>query len=138
MTAPALDQSTQAAQSATGSARPRWLMPAIVGGILVGALVVLGVLSPSVVLYGGLMGGMVLMHVGGHGGHGAHGGPGGGETHQGHGIGTTPDAGDLSQGSDGSQPKQAGSAMRLDDRAANDPEADDTKHDDQHSSHGCH
>jgi quinol-cytochrome oxidoreductase complex cytochrome b subunit len=125
MTAHAHDQSTQEASAATGSTRPRWLVPAVVGGIVVGALVVLGVLSASVVLYGGLMGGMLLMHVGGHGGHGAHAGPGG-KTHQGQGSGTTPDAGDLSHGSRSSQPEQAGSSIRLDDRAKNDPKTSET------------
>lgn len=53
--------------------RPRWLLPAIVGGLVVAVLVAYGILSPSAVLYGGLFGGMLLMHAGGHGGHGGHG-----------------------------------------------------------------
>ena len=94
MTAHVHDHSTQAGPAATGSTRPRWLVPALVGGVVVGSLVVFGVLSPSVVLYGGLIGGMFLMHAGGHGGHGGH---GGGAAHQGHGGGTASDAKDLSQ-----------------------------------------
>ena len=132
------DNATQAVPAGRGSAWPRWLMPAVLGGIVVGALVIFGVLSLSVVLYGGLMGGMVLMHVGGHGGHGGHAGPGGRERHEGHSSGTSSDAGDLSHGSYGSQPEQAGSAMRLEGRAERDPDANETTDHDQHSSHGCH
>lgn len=54
----------------TTSARPRWLLPGLAVAIIVGALVVAGVLSLSTVLYAGLLGGMLLMHLGGHGGHG--------------------------------------------------------------------
>lgn len=85
MTAHAHDPSTDLTPSedgsvhptrATGSTRPRWLLPALVGGIAVAALVVYGILPPSAVLYAGLFGGMFLMHRGGHGGHGggSHGG----------------------------------------------------------------
>ena len=79
MTAHAHDPSTHLTPSedgsvhparATGSTRPRWLLPALVGGIAVAALVVYGILPPSAVLYAGLFGGMFLMHRGGHGGHG--------------------------------------------------------------------
>ncbi len=65
--------------------RPRWLVPAGVAGLIVGGLVVTGVLSPAVVLYGGLAGGCLLMHlVGGHGGHGGHGGGSSGGTRHSH------------------------------------------------------
>ena len=60
--------------TATTASRPRWLLPGLVAGIVVGALVVAGVLSFSTVLYAGLLGGMLLMHLGGHGGHRGHGG----------------------------------------------------------------
>lgn len=125
MTAQAHDHSTQAAPAATGSARPRWLLPALVGGIVVGALVVFGVLSPSVVLYGGLIGGMLLMHAGGHGGHGSR---------------TKPDPEDLSQRSHGSHPERSGSDEAPQDRASinsNRSESETQDHD-QHSSHECH
>lgn len=58
------------AARAGGTTRPRWLLPAIVAGLVVAVLVAYGILSPSAVLYGGLFGGMLLMHAGGHGGHG--------------------------------------------------------------------
>ncbi len=54
--------------------RSRWLLPAMAGVILVGGLVIAGIVPLSAVLYGGLFGAMILMHVGGgHGGHGGHG-----------------------------------------------------------------
>ena len=46
-------------------ARPRWLVPGLVVGIIAAALVVAGVLPVSTVIYAGLIGGMILMHVGG-------------------------------------------------------------------------
>lgn len=71
---------------AAGRPRPRWLVPAAVAGLVIAGLVVTGVLSPLVVLYGGLAGGCLLMHlVGGHGGHGGQGGHGGHADHGGHG-----------------------------------------------------
>ena len=142
MTAHAHDQSTQSAHTATGSARPRWLLPALVGGAVVGALVVFGVLSPSVVLYGGLLGGMVLMHAGGHGGHGGHGGGGGQGGHGGHGSaaggGPASDGVNLSRRSPGSQPSPSTSSQGLDERAANAPIGSETHDHDQRSSHTCH
>jgi len=60
--------------------RPRWLVPTLIVALVAGGLVITGVLPLSTVLYGGLFGGMILMHVGGHGGHGGHAGHGGGET----------------------------------------------------------
>ena len=56
------------------STRPRWLLPGLAVGIVASALVVAGVLSLSTVLYAGMFGGMLVMHLGGHGGHGGHGG----------------------------------------------------------------
>ena len=141
MTAHAHDHSTQAPSVATGSARPRWLVPALVGGVVVGALVVFGVLSPSVVLYGGLIGGMLLMHTGGHGGHGGHGGGTGQGGHGGHGGeagGPTSDDEDLSRRSPGSQLGPPNSDEGPDDPARNDPNGSETHDHDQHSSHSCH
>lgn len=54
------------------STRPRWLLPGLAVGIVASALVVAGVLSLSTVLYAGMFGGMLVMHLGGHGGHGGH------------------------------------------------------------------
>lgn len=136
MTAHAHDQSKQSAPTATGSARPRWLLPALAGGAVLGALVVLGVLPPSVVLYGGLLGGMVLMHVGGHGGHGdggGHGGPGGHQS-----GGPASDGVDLTRRSPGSQPSPSTFGEGFDERTANAPIKRGTHDDDQRSSHTCH
>ena len=57
---------------------PRWLVPAAVAGVVVVALIVSGVVSPTFLLYGGLLAGCGLMHLFGHGGHGGHGGQGSG------------------------------------------------------------
>ena len=73
---------------ATTAARPRWLLPGLAIGVIVATLIVAGVLSPSTVLYAGLIGGMFVMHLGGHGGHGGHGGSAG---HAGHGGGDADD-----------------------------------------------
>lgn len=54
--------------------RPRWLIPSIVVVIAGVGLVLAGVISASTAVSAGLIGGMLLMHLGGHGGHGAHGG----------------------------------------------------------------
>ena len=138
MTAQAHDHSLPAAPPApatTGSTRPRWLLPALIGTAVVGSLVVFGVLSLSTVLYAGLFGGMLLMHTGGHGGHAGH---EGGGTHEGHGEGPRSDAVDLSQRSHGSHSEPTGSRAGLDDQAANHEKASETDDHDQPSSHGCH
>lgn len=127
MTAHAHDHSTQSAPAAKRSARPRWLMPALVVGVVAGALVIFDVLSLSAVLYGGLIGGMLLMHAGGHGGHGGTSGQGG---HDGHGGGAdepTSDPAKLSRRSPGSQPSPSGSGEGLADRAPNDPNGSDKR-----------
>ena len=74
------------------SSRPRWLLPALVAVGIAVALVLAGVVSLSTVLYVGMFGGMMLMHVGGHGDHGAHRANSGGEQTRGAGDGevTTP------------------------------------------------
>lgn len=56
----------------------RWLVPAAVAGVVVVVLLVSGVLSPTFLLYGGLLAGYSLMHLFGHGGHGGHSGHGSG------------------------------------------------------------
>lgn len=55
------------------SRRPWWLMPAVITGLLATVLVIGGFLPLSTVISVGLLGGMLLMHVGGHG-HGGHAG----------------------------------------------------------------
>lgn len=128
-------EATPAARGPAISPRPRWLLPGLLVMIVVGALVVAGVVSPSTVLYAGLFGGMILMHAGGHG-HGGHGGHGGGR--DGSGVATTNDAEDLRQRSPGSQPAQSGSSRGLDERASKNPMTSESKDHDQHGSHGCH
>ncbi len=92
---------------ATRATRPGWLLPGLAVGIIASALVAAGVLSLSTVLYAGLLGGMILMHAGGHGGHGNHGSHGsardaGRDT-------TAIDAEDLRERSSGSQPRGSAS-----------------------------
>lgn len=128
----------------TTAARPRWLLPGVLVALVAGALVVAGVVSLSTVVYAGLFGGMILMHVGGHG-HGGHGGAGrgdgghagGGNAGGGHGAGAD-EPGDLSRRSSGAQLSGSGSAAGLDDRATNEPTTSETEDHDQHTSHGCH
>lgn len=121
--------------ASTAPGRPRWLLPGLVVGIVVGALVFTGVLAPSTVLYAGAIGGMLLMHLGGHGGHGGHGGGPAGSVgpagQGGHGPpgapgdaanladpdDGTPSAVDLSGRSSDTQVQEPGSTLRLDDRA---------------------
>ena len=127
---------------ATGGAaitttRPRWLVPGLAIGIVAAALVVAGVLSFSTVLYAGLIGGMLLMHTGGHGGHGG-GHAGHGRGREGHGAETADDAENLRQPSSGAQPLGSGSDDGLDDRASIDRSGSETHDHDQHSAHGCH
>jgi len=121
--------------ASTSPTRPRWLLPGLTIALVAGALVAAGVVPLSTVLYAGLFGGMIFMHVGGHG-HGGHGGGG----HGGHAAhsGGTNDTDDLSPGSSGSQPTDPGSAVGLDARAGHDSTDSETERHDQHSSHGCH
>ncbi len=72
-----LDRSVPAAHREPAPARPWWLLPALVAGALAAGLVIAGLVSPSTAISAGLLGGMLLMHLGGHG-HGGHGGHGGG------------------------------------------------------------
>lgn len=110
------------------AARPWWLLPGAAGAFVIGGLVVAGVLSLETVLYVGMFGGMILMHVGGHG----HGGNGG------HDGGKSPGSTALRQGSSDAQPRQAGSTVGLEPRADDDSRESGTHDHDQHSSHGCH
>lgn len=107
------------------AARPPWLVPALAVGVAAVALVIAGVLSASMVLYAGLVGGMLLMHLGGHGAHGAHGGR------------TAADADMLSEPSSGTQGLGPGSSRAPDDQAlkhGNGNEQDG----DEPNVHGCH
>lgn len=119
--------------------RPRWLLPGILVALVAGGLVVAGVVSLSAVLYAGLFGGMILMHMGGHG-HGGHGGAGhagGGHAGGGH-VDGADEPEDLSRRSSGAQPAEPGFAAGLDQRARDDSTTSETEDHDQHSSHGCH
>lgn len=111
------------------AARPRWLLPGLLVVFIAAGLVVVGVLSLSTVIYAGLFGGMILMHVG-------HGGHGGG--HGGHGGDPTNGAGNLSSRSSGPQAPGSVFGGELDDRAATDRDGNETDDHGQHSSHGCH
>ncbi len=113
--------------------RPWWLLPGIIGALVAGGLVLGGVVSLSMVLYVGLFGGMMLMHVGGHG-HGGH-VSAGHATHSGN-ASETGDA-NLSRRSPDAQEAESGSAAEPDERA-DASTGSETNHDDQHSSHGCH
>lgn len=132
----AADTSRRTGRSETST--PRWLLPAVVGAIVAGALLVAGVVSLSTLLYAGLFGGMILMHVGGHGhGHGGHGG-GGSDDHAG--LGDPPNGttgANLSRHSPDTQDVASGSNEVPDERAA-DTNASETDRNDQHSSTGCH
>ena len=105
--------------------RPGWLLPALAIGLLGIGLAVAGVVPLSTVLYAGAFGGMLLMHLGGHG-HGGHGGQG-----------NAGPADDLSRGSGGAHQHRTGSRDGLDDRAASQPNQNES-HDEKHRSHGCH
>lgn len=109
---------------ASADGRPRWLIPGLTVGVVAVALVIAGVLSASTVLYAGLMGGMLLMHLGGHGGHGGHGGR------------TAADADVLSEPSSDAQGSGPGSSREPDDRALK--HGNGNEQDDQPNVHGCH
>lgn len=105
------------AEWSTSASRPWWMMPALAAVLVVGGLVAAGILSLSTVLYVGLFGGMMLMHVGGHGMHGGHGGGG----HAGHASRTADAQGDERPSGHGT----GGNGEEDHDHA-------------QHTSHGCH
>ncbi len=98
-------------------ARPRWLLPGLAAALVAAGLLAAGVVSLSTIIYVGVFGGMLLMHLGGHG-HGGHGGGG----HAGHGARDSQAIShdqDLSGRSDGSQPLGSASGDKLDDRIPN-------------------
>ena len=66
-------QATAARVAPMGRSRPRWLVPGLIAVITGAGLVLAGVIPFSTALSAGLIGGMLLMHLGGHGGHGGHG-----------------------------------------------------------------
>lgn len=108
----------------TASPRPRWMVPALAAGLIGLGLVTAGVISMSSLIYFGLVGGMLLMHLGGHG-HGVHGG--------GAGHGTS-----LSQRSDDTQPAAPGSHAEgsVDEPVTHN--AHETNDHDRHPSSSCH
>lgn len=57
------------------SVRPPWLLPVLAVGTIGIGLVLAGVISATTLIYIGVIGGMLVMHLG-HGGHGAHAGHG--------------------------------------------------------------
>lgn len=50
---------------------PRWLLPGVAIAIVTAGLVVAGIVPLSGAVYAAALGGMILMHLGGHG-HGGH------------------------------------------------------------------
>lgn len=131
-----------ASRPAARRSRPRWLLPVVAAAAVAAMLVALDVISLSTVLYGGLLGSMVLMHVGGHGGghggHGGHGRPVDGGPHRGLEVGTADAADDPSGRSPGSETDDAASQTGSDPRATTVPEGNEKHDHDQHSSHACH
>lgn len=69
-------QEHPASHGTAGTTLPSWLVPGLAVALVAVALVIVGVLPASLLLYGGLFGGMIFMHAGGHGGHGGHAGHG--------------------------------------------------------------
>lgn len=128
--------SPAARRRSPATSRPRWLVPGLLVAALAAGLVLAGVLSLTTVIYAGLFGGMILMHVGGHGGHGGYGGGPGG--HAGLGDDPTSDDTNLSARSSGSKAPGSVSGDGLDDRAETDRHGNKVDDHDQHSSHGCH
>lgn len=110
--------------------RRRWLLPGLAALTVAAGLVVAGVVSASTLLYVGLFGGMLFMHLGGHGGHEGHSAQPDGNESTG--------AKHLSERSDGSQPRVTISHHGLDHRASTAQNQSETTDHDQHSSHGCH
>ena len=66
-------QATAARVAPMGRSRPRWLVPGLIAVITGAGLVLAGVIPFSTAVSASLVGGMLLMHLGGHGGHGGHG-----------------------------------------------------------------
>src|SRR5512136_2255651 len=67
-----VDAARERERTRAGRVRPVWMLPALVLGLIVAGLVVMGVVSLSAVVSIGLLGGMLVMHLGGHGMHGGH------------------------------------------------------------------
>ena len=113
-------------------ARPGWLVPALVAGLVAIGLLLAGWVSLSTVLYVGGFGGMLLMHAGGHGGHGGSQVEGssqrGGDSEEGMGD-------DHAAQSSPQPPGRVGSLGAKDSYVRHGRHTDDG---DQHGSHGCH
>lgn len=68
------DEEAHVDQRTAAGTRRRWLIPALaVVGIVAAALLVTGLVAPSLLLYAGILAGCGLMHLFGHGAHGGHG-----------------------------------------------------------------
>ena len=144
MTAHADDHSVHATERPPTGGRPRTVerrgpfdpvgSRPIGGRLALGGMVLADGVSLPTVVYAGMLGGMILMHLGGQGGQGGHGRQG--EPH-GRG-GTTPDAEDLSHRSHRAQLGRPGSDEAPEDRASINPNGNERHDHGQHSSHGCH
>ena len=111
--------------------RSGWVMPGLLVTLAAGGLVAADVVSLSAVLYAGLLGGMMLMHLGGHG-HAFHGGGRSADS-----TGRSEDA-VLSRRSFESQDQAPASRAGSEQRAANDTSTTESSDDGQHDAPGCH
>lgn len=126
---------------------PRWLFPVVAAAAVVLGLVVIGIVPLSTVLYAGLFGAMILMHVGGHGhgghGHGGHGheNAAGREVARSHeAAGERSDEADLREPSADAQRRPIRSTRALDRRAAHasGETNGETNDDGEHPAGCCH
>lgn len=117
-------------EARVAASRPRWLVPGLLVALAIGGLVAGGVVSPSAVLYAGLFGGMILMHLGGHG-----------HAHGGHrlaaGSAATGDADVPGGRSSGPGAFGPGLAPRLEE-AGDEARTSETERHDHRPAHGCH
>jgi hypothetical protein len=130
----AADAPTGATSAGRASTLPRGLLPGLAVAVVVAGLIVAGVVSLSTALSGGLIAGMLLMHLGGHGMHGGHGGGG----HGGRADSGTPDGEASSEPQRMSQPEEPGSAGETRHDGPEDGRRIEAHQHDQRGSHGCH
>ncbi len=118
--------------------RSRWLVPAVAAVALVLGLVLAGIVPLSTVIYAGLFGGMILMHIGGHG-HGGHGHAVGREAARPtEAAAERSDAADLREPSADAQRRPIRSTRTLDRRAAHTHTLGETNEHGEHPSRCCH
>lgn len=121
----------------SGSTRPRWLLPGIVVGLLAVALVLTGAVSASTMLLAGLVGGMLLMHAGGHGGAGGHAGHGDSGGQAGHRGSATSDTADPGRPFPASTRAHTGTDAGPGQPSSNDVGQGEARGNAQHDTHAC-